>query len=369
MVNWKSKYLEMKLKYIKQKGGSLGSESSEPEQRYCQDNWYTFEQVLEWYKESGYENYEIQAQAYWALWETPTSPGSPKTPTPTSPRSPRPPAPGPEPDPELVDLSYHPYNGRLRCWVNAPLSSILFHQEIRRRLARNEHNIFAEFIDRIDGVDDVTDWNEELYLEFMEKYQNNLLNSQNYSVAEKNNILTSDTPPMGDAGVTLLFLQQKLREENIHISSVFRGVGLGTYLNIGITNDANLLSIVVGQACVNMGWGGVGAPPLDIVHFYTYIKDKYNNWFRVDAFNGFIPERRTVNQVLQDINNCTDGRQKFVYLVYKGDHVVPTLDIEPIVPAPLVAQPQAQGQWMDNYNDPNWEPPSMSNSSSESELP
>ena len=66
-------------------------------------------------------------------------------------------------------------NGSNRCWVNAPLYSILQNNIIRDKIRTNQSEFAKEllkFIGEEDGVGGV--WNDTLYLDFIQKYEDNL---------------------------------------------------------------------------------------------------------------------------------------------------------------------------------------------------
>ena len=199
-------------------------------------------------------------------------------------------------------------NGRLRCWLNAPLSSILFHKHIRENLNKNPNNIFSKFINGLNI------WDEKLYKEFMVKHQATLLDKY-YGDFEKRAFLTMRDPPMGDAGATLLFLQDRLEEENIDIYWEGKSYPSESGENLGydVINNPDLISIVVGTNCVD---ATMSSGVVNVGHFISYIK--LENWYYVDALDKFVPKQRSVEDVLRDINRCKSNTKKFVFLVYKG---------------------------------------------------
>jgi len=177
-------------------------------------------------------------------------------------------------------------NGQNRCWLNAPLYTILSDEDTRNKLqgCNNNNNDVVELKKFLHSA---TVWNEKTYNNFIQNIKMNIpadVSKESY----------------GDPNDAFRVLQVIFEKCNIPYGSV--------PVEANDNPDfAGAIAIVSSTECFDPHKPDQGA------HFISFVK-KSNQWYKVDALENFKPEQVNKNDIInyhKCNNHSTDRRAMF----------------------------------------------------------
>lgn len=207
---------------------------------------------------------------------------------------------------------YNSDNGINRCWLNAPLYSILSNDYIRYYLRyQYPNNIFDRFINKL------TIWNEASYFQFINEHLDELISQ----IDVKIDVLNGEFYDHED---TLKFIKKKLNMYNLNIEVInFRISNQDkiAYFNneIDLNTDNNIISIIMTKRCVEADTQNHNYA--NVLHYYCFVKIA-GKWYKVDAISYFESVEVTIEEINNEINCPNDNIRVLSVIKSEDENII-----------------------------------------------